>query len=218
LVRQAKCAINSKMRNLINLFEMKSPRFAYLGNCTNQALGPFLEAMMDAGKRVAFKELLNAVGAAELAEVFPQYFWGARATDRAHMRLNRDPNVSFYRSAFRGVPCYYVVESGIENIFVDQAYWDIDLDSPERDRTARRACIGEDGTVRRQPMGGATVLSVIISRGRVNVVQSSQITPACAVAMLKILDHLPSVTEIDDDGEAMSVEEYRAMLHSHLAT
>jgi hypothetical protein len=34
------------------------------------------------------------------------------------LTLSKDYHVSFYRSAYRGKPCYYMVHSAIEHVFV----------------------------------------------------------------------------------------------------
>jgi hypothetical protein len=195
------------------LTESSKQYFSYLTSCTDRTAGPHLEAMMDGAKKVPYKELLNAVGRDNLMEQFPQYFWGSRAAQRGDIALHKDPYVYFYRSTFRGEPCYFVQESGIENIFVAPSYWDIDWDIVERQPNAKRLFIDVDGRTSKSPFRSGLILSLTIAGTRIKVVQSSFLTLAAAETMRKLLTDM-KVTEIDDDGEAPTVPEYTAFLQS----
>jgi hypothetical protein len=196
--------------------ESYGERFRYIGNCTDRDNAPYLQDMMDQAKKVRYQEVYGAVGRDALAEVFGDFYWGNRPNRyRGDMALHQDPYVSFYKSSFRGYPCYYVKESGIEYIFLAPAYFDADWDAPQRQKNAKRYYINTDGSVTAQPNGAGTAVSVAIANKTMQVVQSSALNAEVATALLGLLDtHRPK--SINDDGEPTSVDDYRAFVTSYL--
>lgn len=91
--------------------------FSYETNCTVASPGP-IQHMIDRAVDVSYDTLARRVGTQELAEVFPDYTWGRWGEDNG-LRMREDWAVSYYRSVYRGLPCYFVVHSGIEYVFVE---------------------------------------------------------------------------------------------------
>src|SRR5271154_4446543 len=96
-----------KMREAINLIE--SHDYLYVTNCTDSCHGHGGEAIHEMKRRaktIDFDDLVQMVGMKELGSVFPD-----------PISLEDDWAVSYFTSIWRGVPCVYVVHSGIENKF-----------------------------------------------------------------------------------------------------
>lgn len=193
------------------LCESVAQRYEYLGNCTDQALAPYLDDMMAQEKKVRYKEVYQAVGRPALSSVFSDFFWGSRPNRlRGDMALHQDPYVSFYKSKFRGVPCYFVQESGIEYVFVAPKYFTTDWDAPQHQAGARRLYVQPNGTVS-ATIPANTAVSVVIAGDVMQVVQSTALNPEMSHTLLRLIkDHRPKI--IDDDGEKISVDDYIAFL------
>lgn len=93
--------------------------YQYIGNCTNDHMAPYLDDMMSNAVAISYTKLANAVGVENLALSFPDYNWGRKPGE---LRLRNDACVTYYKSTFRGWPCYYVRQSGVEFVFVPDDY------------------------------------------------------------------------------------------------
>lgn len=215
-----------EMRRWRQLFEVAAPasgalreaasQFRYVGNCTLPDCGPHLADMMERAKKVPYKELLAAVGRATLAETFPGFYWGERPNRRrGDMALHQDPYVSFYKSTYRDLPCYFVQESGIEYIFVSTEYDRIDWSDPSRQKSAKRLYVLADGSITRVPSFGA-IISVVIAGQRFKAIQSTALTPEVVATMLRLIQQYQptKIREGDDEDDEVPVEDYVAWLKS----
>lgn len=89
-----------------------APCFEYQ-TCCVAAEGPDITDMVDAAHDVSYQEFVrNCEGVAEWARDM-----GYEATSRQGLTLKKDWYVSYHRSVFRGLPCYYLVHSAIEYIW-----------------------------------------------------------------------------------------------------
>jgi hypothetical protein len=79
----------------------------------------YLEDMIEHGREISYGTLVKAVGISVVAEAFPDYDWSRRPRD---LTLKRDYHVRYYKSRYRDTPCYYIVHSAIEYIFVPNNY------------------------------------------------------------------------------------------------
>jgi hypothetical protein len=92
-----------------------SPKYRYVTNCTS-ALAEDINDMTDQAREITYGTLVKHVGAEQLAEVFPNYNW--KHDKSQGLRMEKDWAVSFWKSTYRGEPCYYVDWSRFEFIFV----------------------------------------------------------------------------------------------------
>jgi hypothetical protein len=115
-----------------------SESYRYAGNCTGLAADD-LHDMMDKARQVTYSTFVKAIGLDQLRELFADYGWGHQ---RGFVRMKTDPHITYYRSIFKGKHCYYVRESGIEYIFVDD-----DKPSAEMQVKPNRFTITADGAV-----------------------------------------------------------------------
>lgn len=208
-----------KMRDIINKVGMLvengvvDRRFRYIGNCTNPELAPYLEDMMDQAKRVPYREVYAAVGRDAMAGVFGDFFWGNRPNRlKGDMALHQDPYVSFYKSKFRGFPCYFVQESGVEYVFVSPEYFDVDWDAPQHQIVAKKLYIDRNGILSTSipKMRG---VSVAITDDAMQVVQSNALNAAMAKTLRDLIRKYQPKS-IDDDGDEVSVEDYLKFLRT----
>jgi hypothetical protein len=100
------------MRDLIQIVETHGrPQYLYVTNCTDFSLhgryGEAIHEMTDQAEDIDFADLVQAVGWQGLEGVF-----GHEAHD-----LENDFAVSYHKSVWRGIPCFYVQHSRIEYIF-----------------------------------------------------------------------------------------------------
>jgi hypothetical protein len=65
---------------------------------------------------VLLATLVRAVGTPNLQGVFPDYAWGGEEG----LRLADDYTVSWYRSKYRGEPCYVIEHSRTDYIFTEE--------------------------------------------------------------------------------------------------
>jgi hypothetical protein len=206
------------LRDYIRLVESHPyhKQFVYLGNCTMTDHGPYLADMMDQATKVSYREVYQAVGRATLQETFGDFYWGNRPNrKRGQMALHQDPYVSFYKSKFRGFDCYFVQESGIEHIFVDSAYQDVDWKKASRQKHAKRFYIRSNGEILNK-LAPPIDVTVELADSVMKVTQSTALTSQSARAILNFIQETkPSA--IDDEGEEISVEEYiENVLRSYL--
>ena len=88
--------------------------YFYETNCISST-AKWINDMTDQAREVTYSTLARRVGAEQLKEVFPYYTWGPGPDPG--LRLKDDWTVGYYRSTYRGRPCYYVEHSSIEYIF-----------------------------------------------------------------------------------------------------
>lgn len=72
--------------------------------------------MIDEAVEVTYEELLGIVGEDVVRDVFPDYNW--TNNPREGLTLKDDYHVRYARSRYREYPCYFVVHSAIEYIFL----------------------------------------------------------------------------------------------------
>lgn len=97
-------------------------RYTLRFNCTDftPADAPDLLAMQDAARRVCWPTFARRTRWQPLARSL-----GYAVGREKGLRLKDDPYVGFYRSRFRGQPCYYLEHSRVEHIFLCEEGADI---------------------------------------------------------------------------------------------
>ncbi len=74
------------------------------------AEGEDIEAMVHSARPVSYRTILrHCEGLSD---------WAERMGYDRHLRLRDDWSVSFWKSSYQGRPCYYVIHSAIEYIWV----------------------------------------------------------------------------------------------------
>lgn len=83
-----------------------------------EADGGDITAMTEdpSSREVEYGELAMNVPEEELRTAFPTYDWDDPAEE---LTLESDWAVSYWQSVYRGEPCYYVVHSAIEHVFLE---------------------------------------------------------------------------------------------------
>ncbi len=176
------------MRNWIDLVESNHAVFTYRGNCTDSHMAHGLQDMLDGAKKISYRTLVSAVGRNQLADTFPNFDWSRQPR---HLTMVNDYVVRYYRSFFDGKPCYYVRESGIEYIFVnDNALSD--------DMIAQ--IIRPDGSTAEIGSGGIYTIHLIRS-GVADVSQSTAATSEAKTTLLAWLKDHQIHTVIESDEE-----------------
>lgn len=89
--------------------------FVYLHNCT-QSDADSINDLQEGWREITYRTLIQHVYWKELMSVFPDYEWQPGPVQG--LRLKNDWAVQYFKGIYRGVPCYVVVHSGIEYIFV----------------------------------------------------------------------------------------------------
>ncbi len=107
------------MRSLIDIFESYD-EWWYYKCCVDfrQDEVEDLTDMMDAGEEVTYDFLVHNVGKHVVQEVFSDYNWTKKPNEGLLMK--DDYHVRYFQSVFRGNPCFYIVHSAIEYIFLNQ--------------------------------------------------------------------------------------------------
>lgn len=83
-------------------------------DCVNST-AELINDMVDSAKETTYEELILHVTEEQLKEVFPNYEWSDEG-----LELRNDYAVSFYRSQYNGMPCYYIEHSMIEHVFTEE--------------------------------------------------------------------------------------------------
>ncbi len=83
--------------------------YTYLTNCVS-AKGEDIQDMLDEAIEVKYREFEHNIGIDVLLEMFGN-----------DVPLSKDWHVSFWRSKYMGVDCYYIDHSRIEYIFTKDA-------------------------------------------------------------------------------------------------
>jgi len=99
------------------------------GSCGENG-GDRLNNMIDQAREIGYRTFIGAVGIRTVASVFPQYTWRKPKRswedddevmdrdNRGGLTLRRDYHVRYYKSRYGDSPCYFIVHSAIEYIFV----------------------------------------------------------------------------------------------------
>jgi hypothetical protein len=206
------------IREILDLIEStdQGQGFQYIGNCTNEHMAPFLEAMMDNAVEISYTKLVKAVGVVNLAQTFPDYNWGKKPGD---LRLRNDPYVTYYKSTFRDCPCFYVRQSGVEFVFVPENYDPDDVPGDFRPLTAEDMRITETGEL--VPSRAARQIHAIFNlepKGQtLYVIQSSAANRESAKTLIDFVIKGKFTTIIEDgDDEEKTPEEFIAWLKTYL--
>lgn len=182
------------MRHWINLIEGHQ-RFSYLGNCTNSHVASGLEDMMDSAEEISYEEMLSVLGKQELSHHFPQFDWSSRPRD---LTMKNDYAVSYYKSTFRGKPCYYIRESGIEYIFVDENY---EIREPKTKKSLGVAVSADGQTGRLIDISAPIFYLIPHGKNTVELTQSSAASKDSAQKVIEWLLGNNIATVIEDDEE-----------------
>ncbi len=86
-------------------------KYQYLTNCT-ASTAELIEDMVEEAIEITWRTFRDRVYLAELKDLFPVYDWTGPG-----LHIKDDYAVSFYRSMYAGVRCYFVDYSRIEYIF-----------------------------------------------------------------------------------------------------
>ena len=89
--------------------------FTFLTDCIGSDANS-IQDMVESARQITYATLLRHVDVADLESLFPGYDW--RPGPNATLRMKNDWAVSFWRSTYQGLPCYYINWSAIEFIFV----------------------------------------------------------------------------------------------------
>ena len=81
--------------------------YVYETCCVN-ANGYDISEMVELSREITWKTLIKHVSIDEIESVLPN----------ENPKLNKDWSVRFYKSKYKGVPCYYIDHSAIEYVFV----------------------------------------------------------------------------------------------------
>ena len=105
------------MRTLTDIFKSYG-EWAYYKCCVDfqQRDVDQLEDMMDAGHEVTYDFLVTNVGKYVVQDVFPDYNWTNDPNEGLMMK--NDWHVRYFQSTFLKTPCFYIVHSAIEYIFL----------------------------------------------------------------------------------------------------
>ena len=101
---------------------MRAPKnYVYFSNCVHLN-GQDIEEMVDQAIDITWRTFRQYVNLEHLKELYPfnYYDWKPGKGDGG-LRLKDDWAVSYHRSWFRGVRCYYIQHSGIEYVFLPGA-------------------------------------------------------------------------------------------------
>lgn len=76
-----------------------------------------IRQMVDQAKKITYRTFIKNVAIDHLRTIYPfnTYEWGSG--DKPGLRLKDDWHVRYYRSVYRGIPCYYIDHSAIEYVF-----------------------------------------------------------------------------------------------------
>lgn len=186
------------------LLEDFQNKYRYIGNCTNSHMADGLEDMMDKAKEISYNALVAAVGREQLAHTFPDFDWSARPRN---LTMRADYAVSYYKSWFKGMLCYYVRESGVEFIFCDET---ASKKSPRKNNTM---VVTQDGKVETLSASSNNTIYSMQNK-RPGVVEVSQSTASNPVAKQALTDWLlkGGVDTVIEDGEKYPLGEFLANL------
>ena len=97
--------------------QSKTHTYLFLTSCVETS-SQETNDMRDQAEEVTYEEMASACDLTGFKKVFG---YGPEADDACE--LENDLHVSYWRSSYRGCPCYYLSHSSIEYIWVDQYAW-----------------------------------------------------------------------------------------------
>jgi len=77
------------------------------------AKGEDISEMVDLSREISYQTFFSHVNLNEVMEIFPFY----ERDSRLGLTLKNDWAVSYFKSWYRGRPCYFIVHSAIEYVF-----------------------------------------------------------------------------------------------------
>lgn len=107
--------------------------FWFRFNCVGSNDGQGIYDMVQEARQITWHAFLSHVEIDEVRRLFPDYsyqgeHWGPYGITLP-MHLKDDPSVFFWKSKYRGEPCYYICHSGIEYIFLEERWGIVGRDS-----------------------------------------------------------------------------------------
>lgn len=90
---------------------MPKEKYEYIGNCVSLN-GDKINEMKDKSRNVTWKTFLKYVSIKDVKECFPGYEWRGGG-----LHIKDDYAVSFCKSFYNGIPCYYICWSTIEFVW-----------------------------------------------------------------------------------------------------
>lgn len=92
---------------------MAQRKFHYETNCVDSN-GPDIQAMIDASRDITYATFIKHCVWRTWAEA-----QGYETGYLGGLKLKDDWHVRYAKSVFQGRPCYYIIWSGIENVFTE---------------------------------------------------------------------------------------------------
>lgn len=86
-------------------------KFVFITDCVHSD-GPSINAMVDEAREVTLRTFRKRCDTLDWERLL-----GYERAGRGGLPLSRDWHVAYYKSRYRGMPCYYAVWSAIEHIF-----------------------------------------------------------------------------------------------------
>lgn len=91
-------------------------KYKYAINCVLSSAKPINE-MVNSALEITYNTFMRNVCYDDVKSLFSSYAWGSEKGNG--LRLKDDWAVSYYRSKFRGMRCYYIDHSSIEYVFLE---------------------------------------------------------------------------------------------------
>ena len=106
----------------MKIYRKAQQQFYFATTCVNQPSGEDIEKMTDNAQDISWEEFNKHVSNDEIRKAIGslynfQYDYDDQKNG-AGLRFQDDYAVSFHRSKFKGIPCYYFVHSAIEYVFL----------------------------------------------------------------------------------------------------
>ena len=95
---------------------MTKKYFTYLTNCVC-ARGIDIKKMTDSAKEITYRTFRSKISRKEFIDLETSF--GYSVSNDGGLRICNDYTVSFWKSTYRGKPCYYMDHSSIEYVFVE---------------------------------------------------------------------------------------------------
>ena len=98
-------------------YKKSQHQYYYALNCTDVEDGMEIQEMINRTKKVSWKEFNQHVSIEQIKKALGEetHVWDKKEKG---LKIWQDPYVYYYRSEFRGEPCYYLDYSSIEYIFL----------------------------------------------------------------------------------------------------
>lgn len=98
--------------------------YIYKTDCTH-AKGHDIREMLDLAREITWETFRKHVHWADVKEIFPDYSYKGEKSNEYRVltigfHIKDDWAVSFWKSKYRGVPCYFITHSGIEYIWTKE--------------------------------------------------------------------------------------------------